>query len=107
MSSSGPTVQNRNGQEKPVIESIAIFADPIGHLNKLGIKVPGQFSISVKRKSPNARMWHAYWYESGRPFLTARGEELASEMFETLRSEVESYFSTKAYDWVNFSEKTK
>jgi len=103
MTNSGPAAPDRTGEQKPVIESIASFSDPTGHLNKLGVKVPGVFAISVKRKSGNAKVWRATWHESKRPLENASGEELSSEMYHTLKAEVESYFETKVTDWQDFT----
>lgn len=101
--SSGAMAQDPTGEQKPVIEAIARFAQPIGHLNKLGVKVPGEFLISIKRKSGKATVWRAYWHEARRPFENAQGEELSSEMYLTLKAEIETYFETKVTDWQEFT----
>jgi hypothetical protein len=103
MNTNGPTAPDRTGELKPVVESIAIFSDPTGHLNKLGVRVPGEFAISVKRKTAYAKVWRAMWHESNQPLRNKDGADLSSEMYLTLKAEVESYFKTKVKDWQDFT----
>ena len=100
-----PTAPDATGEEKPIIETIAKFAQPVAHLNKLGVRVPGEYAISVKRKNGRSKVWGAYWHEQGRPLLNPSGEELRSEFFLSLKTEVESYFEARLTPWIEFTEK--
>src|SRR4051812_3082837 len=98
------TAPDRYGELKPILETIARFAEPQAHLNKLGVKVPGQFAISIKRTTGRSKTWRAYWHDTGQPFVNERGEQLKSEFFISLKTEIAGCFNKVVQTWEDFTE---
>jgi len=88
--------------EKPTTQYRATFEQPRGHLNKLGVKVPGQFDIDVLATSRTLKLWEVRTVWNNKPLCKSNGEPITAASAALAQQAVAELYERRVSEWREF-----
>lgn len=87
-----------------ILRYAAKFEQPRGHLNRLGVKVPGWIAVEVRATSQTGRDWRAYYAENNHVITYNSGHEMRAPTPEHLCAAVAELFEWQREPWQCFAD---